>query len=115
MEENVNVRKLRTRNNSLQEFVNRHEQSKSSDEKVLRIHWNENADVFVINLSNSIKEAEELAPTKCNVLKIIARFYDPIGFIQPIIVSLKILFEEICSANVSWDEKLNGIFTSNWL
>ena len=114
MEENFNVRKLRTRNNSLQEFVNRHEQSKSSDEKVLRIHWNENADVFVINLSNCIKEAEELAPTKCNVFKIIGRFYDPIGYIQPIIISLKILFEEICSANVSWDEKLNGTFTSNW-
>ena len=115
MEENFNVRKLRTRNISLQEFINRHEQSKSSDEKVLRIHWNGNADVFVINLSNCIKEAEELAPTKCNVFKIIGRFYDPIGYIQPIIVSLKILFEEICSANVSWDEKLNGTFTSNWL
>ena len=49
------------------------------------------------------------------MLKIIAGFYDPIGFIQPIIVSLKILFQEICSVNVSWDEKLNETLTSKWL
>ena len=92
-----------TSNNNLQEFINREEQSKSSDEEVLGIHWNENADIFVINLNDYIKEAEKLAPTKRNVLKIIAGFYDPIGFIQPIIVSLKILFQEICSVNVSWE------------
>ena len=68
MEGKFNIRKWRTSNNNLQEFINRQEQSKSSDEKVLGIHWNENADVFVINLNDYIKEAEKLAPTKCNVL-----------------------------------------------
>ena len=70
MEGNFNVPKWRT-NNNLQEFVNRHEQSKSSDEKVLGIHRNENADVFVINLDEHIKKAENLAPTKRNVMKIL--------------------------------------------
>ena len=51
MEVNFNVRKWRTSYNNLQEFINRHEQSKRSDEKVLRIHQNENADAFVINLN----------------------------------------------------------------
>ena len=110
MEGNFNVPKWRT-NNNLQEFVNRHEQSKSSDEKVLGIHRNENADVFVINLDEHIKKAENLAPTKRNVMKILTGFYDPIGFIQPIIVSLEMLFQEICCANVSWDEKLNETLT----
>ena len=68
-----------------------------------------------MNLNDYIKEAEKLAPAKRNVLKIIAGFYDPTGFIQPIIVSLKILFHEICSVNVSWDEKLNETLTSKWL
>ena len=49
------------------------------------------------------------------MLKIIAGLYDFNGFIQPIIVSLKILFQIICSANVSWDEKFNDTITSNWL
>ena len=110
MEGKFNIRKWRTSNNNLQEFINRQEQSKSSDEKVLGFHWNENADVFVINLSDYIKEAEKQAHTKRNMLKIIAGFYDLIGFIQPIIVSLKI-FQEICSVNVSWDEKLNETLT----
>ena len=37
MEGNFNVRKWRTSINNLQEFINRQEQSKSSDEKVLGI------------------------------------------------------------------------------
>ena len=49
------------------------------------------------------------------MLKIIAGFYDPIGFIQPIMVSLKILFQEIDPVNVSWDDKLNETLTSKWL
>ena len=112
MEGNFNARKWWTSNNNLQEFINRQGQSKSSDEKVLGIHWNDNADVFVINLNDYIKEAEKLAPTKRNVLKIIA---DPTGFIQPIIVSLKTLFHEICSVNVTWDEKLTETLTSKCL
>ena len=115
MEGNFNVRKWRTSNNNLQEFINRQEQSKSSDKKVFGMHRNENCGVFVTNLNDYIKEAKRLAPTKRNVLKIIAGFYDLIGFIQPIIVSLKILFQEICSVNISWDEKLNETLTSKWL
>ena len=61
---NFNVRKWRT--SSLQEFINP-EKSKGSDEKVLGIHGNESADVFVINLNDYIKEAEKLAHTKRKV------------------------------------------------
>ena len=54
MEGNCNVWKWQTSNNNLQEFIiNRQEQRKSSNEKVLGIHWNENA-VFVINLNDYI-------------------------------------------------------------
>ena len=49
------------------------------------------------------------------MLKIIAGIYNPIGFIQPIIVSSKILFQEICSVNISWDEKLIETLTSKSL
>ena len=65
MEGNFNVWKWRI--SSLQEFINRPEKSKGSDEKVLGIHGNESADVFVINLNDCIKEAEKLAPTKRKV------------------------------------------------
>ena len=49
------------------------------------------------------------------MLKIIAGIPDPTGFIQPIIVSWKISFQEICSVNISWDEKLNETLTSKSL
>ena len=32
--------------------------------------------------------------------------YDPIGFIQPLVVKFKILFQEICLANVGWDDNI---------
>ena len=40
----------KTSNNNLQEFINRHDQSQHSDEKLLGIYWSENADGFLINL-----------------------------------------------------------------
>jgi len=48
------------------------------------------------------------------VLKIIATFYDPIGLIQPIIVSLKILFQQICKTDCGWDDVIPDHLTKRW-
>lgn len=38
-------------------------------------------------------------PTKRNVLRVIASFYDPMGLISPIIVQMKILLQDICKTS----------------
>ena len=47
-------------------------------------------------------------PTKRNVLRVIASFYDPMGLISPIIVQMKIFLQDICRANYHWDAELDS-------
>ena len=52
--------------------------------------------------------------TKRNVIKNLAMFYDTIGFLQPILINLKRLFQEICKQKFSWDELLPDDFKIVW-
>ena len=35
-------------------------------------------------------------------------FYDPTGFIQPLTVTMKVLFKDICESKINWDDELNS-------
>ena len=69
-------------------------------EKILGIRWEENKDVLIIDLKELLDRALCYVPTKGSILRVIAGIYDPIGLIQPLVVKFKILFQEICLANV---------------
>ena len=56
----------------------------------------------------------ELIPTKRNILSILASLYDPLGVISPIVVSLKVLFQELCVDKVPWDQELTGERCKKW-
>ncbi|XP_066918693.1 uncharacterized protein [Clytia hemisphaerica] len=69
-------------------------------------------DVLYKGLFENVKEE---MPTKREILKIIAGIYDPIGFVQPLTIGLKLLFREICLLNVGWDETLPNEICTKWL
>ena len=52
-------------------------------------------DVISLKISEIFKEAVNIVPTKRNILSVIARVYDPTGYLQPLAILLKILFQEI--------------------
>ena len=56
----------------------------------------------------------ELEPTKRNIVGIATRFYDPLGFVSPITIRFKMLFQELCQNKVGWDEPLSGDLLSRW-
>jgi len=76
--------------------------------------WNDRTDELLFQLRDFVKNESNHPPTKRNVLKIIATFYDPIGLIQPIIVSLKILFQQICKTDCGWDDVIPDHLTKRW-
>ena len=41
--------------------------------------------------------------------------YDPIGYIQPIVIKLKLLFQEVYLLNVSWDEVITEQLLQKWM
>ena len=54
-----------------------------------------------------IESFNNIIPTKRNILSLIAKLYDPIGLIQPIIIKLKLLFQEVCVTHADWDIEIS--------
>ena len=63
----------------------------NTEQKALRTNWNSFTDEFHFKFQTHVESAKGLMPTKPNVLRVIASFYDPMGLISPIIVQMKIL------------------------
>ena len=91
-----------------------HTTDNNTSKKVLGVTWNNKADTLISDFLDLIKEAKLLKPTKRNVLKILSSFYDPMGLIQPIIIGLKILMQNICKEKLDWDDILSHKFLEDW-
>ena len=83
-------------------------------EKILGIRWEKNKDVLIIDLKDLLDGALCYVPTKRNILRVIAGIYDPIGFIQLLVVKLKILFQEVCLANVGCYDNIPENLEKKW-
>jgi hypothetical protein len=85
-----------------------HEINEEREHKVLGITWNHDTDELSVDLSHIVKAAANLPATKRTVLKVTARVYDPLGWISPIIVEMKVLFQKICEMKGDWDAELTS-------
>ncbi|XP_015754627.1 PREDICTED: uncharacterized protein LOC107334213 [Acropora digitifera] len=91
------------------------ERDVNTEQKVLGTNWNYFTDEFLFKFQTQVGSAQGLMPTKRNVLRVVASFYDPMGLISPIIVQMKILLQDICKANYHWDAKLDSELTTRWM
>ena len=101
------LRKRRTNHPKLRKLICGGEQSLGPS-KILRVIWDEQTDNFIFDFAEIYKFSRGLYVTKRNVLKILAIFYDPIGVLQPIMITFKILFQQICRTKIQWDETKLG-------
>ena len=49
---------------------------------------------------------QTLEPTKRNIIGFASKFYDPLGFLSPVIITLKTFFQELCKSKLDWDDPL---------
>ena len=70
-------------------------------EKVLGLSWNAEQDTISARLIIANDN-----PTKRGILSNIFSIYDPLGFLSPIIIPSKLLFQNLSSIKLSWDEKI---------
>lgn len=82
--------------------------------KVLGVTWNPSNDCLVFDLSDLSVVADDLQPTKRNVVSLIGRIYDPLGFLAPITIKFKILFQKLCQAKLEWDCDLPEELHHEW-
>ena len=118
-----NLTKWRTNDKKLRDIINRNEgvseeiEVTDTEKKVLGIKWNEYNDMLLIDLHEFIPQVVDkvVKVTKRVVLSIIAGFYDPVGYIQPVVVQFKIFFQLICKKEYNWDDELNEELKERWL
>jgi len=86
----------------------------SDCQKILGTSWNPIADRLVFDLRETADSLRALKPTKRNVVGFSSKFYDLLGFLSPVIITLKIFFQELCRAKIGWDGPLSSELLSRW-
>ena len=71
--------------------------------------------MYFFNCPHLQIKADGLAVTKTSILKIAAGMYDPLGIVSPVLVGVKVLFQELCSTKVEWDEELTDEGKKRWV
>ncbi|CAB4015876.1 Hypothetical predicted protein [Paramuricea clavata] len=59
------------------------------------LRWNTATDCFLFDLNSLVENAKNCEPTKPNVVSVVSSIYDPVGFLSPITIRLKILLQEL--------------------
>ena len=90
------------------------ESNKSNVTKVLGVPWDQSSDKLSLDLSVITNDATPERVTKRLILSTIARFYDPLGLLSPVIVPLKQIFQEICKLKTNWDVQLPKDVCHRW-
>ena len=67
---------------------------------MLGIEWDTINDYLIYSFENLVESFKSVLPTKPSILGLTAKFYDPLGLIQPVITKFKLLFQEVCLTNV---------------
>ena len=68
--------------------------------KVLGILWDEHKDTIIHDFKKNCELAHSLQLTKQNLLRILTTYYDLLGMLQPIIIKIQIMFQQICKLNL---------------
>ena len=127
LEANFNVRKWQTNDEEDQcKLINLYEKNEGvnsavemnnvnsiNNDKVLGLYWNHKKDIISLKINKVVKKVINIIPTKRNILSVIASVYDPVGYLQPIVFKLKILFQKLCKSKLEWDDDI-GILVNKW-
>ena len=76
--------------------------SQQNESKVLGLPWDKEMDTLTVNFPKS-----ETATSKREVLKNLAKVYDPLGLATPLTLQGKLIYREICNLKVPWDAQLS--------
>ena len=78
-------------------------------EGALVVQWNVRLDQFGFKIEIKVKP-----PTRRGVLSVVSSVYDPLGFAAPFVLLAKMLMQDLCRENFSWDDVLQGDYLKRW-
>ena len=65
------------------------------ERKVLGVRWNLEDDTLIFDQREVGKLASEMKPTRRNIVSVVGKIYEPLGFPSPIVIRFKRLFQEL--------------------
>lgn len=83
--------------------------------KTLGLGWNPKNDQFVYSSPYLKLANNETVYTKRRLLSEIAKIFDPLGWLSPITIKAKLLFQKVWAANILWDDQLTPEIHREWL
>ena len=73
-----------------------------TDSKVLGLPWDKTTDTLTVPFPQG-----ETPSTKREVLKQLAKIYDPLGLVTPLTLQGKMIYRDICNQKLPWDAELS--------
>ena len=85
-------------------------------EKVLGVSWNKEDDHLILDVRDIVVRSvmKEPNPTKRDVARITSKLFDPLEFITPVTVKMKIFCQSLCEEKMGWDEVLDESSKGVW-
>ena len=88
--------------------------TEAEEQKVLGLRWRPGDDLLLFDTSTILQLASSVKPTKRNVISVVGKFYDPLGFLGPVIIRFKVFFQRLCSNKIAWDQPLPAVLLQEW-
>ena len=77
--------------------------------RALGLHWDADSDTFLFKVVPTNKP-----PTKRGILSTVSSLFDPLGFMGPFILSVKVLLQELWRMGIQWDERVPEPQLTQW-
>lgn len=87
------------------------EQDMNETIKTLGVLWNPNKDSFAARVSD-IENVSKI--TKRIILAGVAKLFDPLGFISPIVVTAKLMLQSVWQLSLDWDKVVPEKLATKW-
>ncbi|XP_064465356.1 uncharacterized protein LOC135376833, partial [Ornithodoros turicata] len=82
--------------------------------KMLGVVWNRELDTFTFSGEHLLSIIRDTQLSKRSVLQASARIFDPLGFISPYTIRVKVIFQELWNAGLQWDAPLPADLATMW-
>ena len=83
-------------------------------QKVLGVCWLPESDKLMFKAEPLAVLGAQLEETKRNILKVAARFFDPLGLLTPFSVRAKMILKELWKAGIGWDQPIGHSASRKW-
>ena len=77
--------------------------------RTLGLHWDAERDIFCFKTVSTTKPA-----TKRGILSTISSLFDPLGFLSPFVLPVKVLIQDLWKEKVGWDEEIQDHHLKVW-